>query len=280
MPSSGSIAWLLGDSGEVLAVDTSGALVDVGGAIRARAISAGSDGALWLLPAEIGAGDVIVRRQNGHLESLAVPAPAQKIAGGPDGTLWMLSVAGEVFSVRGGEVRTRHSPPGIAFATEISVGLDGMVWIVSTATRFGGRIVRRLSDLPDRWYELPAPASATRISIGNDGMAWTLNAKGEVWRLHPRGGGNFAECQVDVACTNCAFSPPGAFAREISAGADGTVWVLASRTPDDLPGLFWLADPKARRFAAVQTQVHPIAVAAGVGPLSRVQQGRATAAAS
>jgi streptogramin lyase len=215
--------------------------------VRAREISWGADGALWVLP---GADRVVLRRSaSGPFDTVRVPVAVSRIAGGPDGTLWMLGAGGEVLALAPDGASRRHSPG--SFATEISVGADGSVWVVSTVARSGGRVVRRLEG--DEWFDLPAPAAATKVAGAPDGMAWTANSKGDVWRLHPLGGGNLAECQVDTGCAECRFSRPAQVVREISVGPEGSVWVLAVPAAGEAPALMWLADPLRREYRAVPT---------------------------
>jgi streptogramin lyase len=264
-PSSLAAAWI---------VDSTGALAFVTGTeahdaprlpdgFRAEEISFGADGTLWAL-ATGGGRQVVLRLRAGSdaLEIVPVAVRLSRIAGAADGTLWMVSARGEVLWLKPGAAVCRRSPAGEEFATEISAGADGSVWIVSTLTRAGGRIVRRRDAEDGFWRDLPAPAAATRVAVAPDGMAWTVNAMGAVWRLHPEGGGNLAECQVDTACSECRFSPPADSVREISVGPDGSVWVLALR--GSKPTLMLLIDPLARRYVIVPTRLAVVRVAGAV----------------
>ena len=267
-PSDSAIAWIVAKEGRVFAVDQAGHYQQAALPARWRAleISAGPDGSVWIL-VSTGSGEapMIVRLPSGgEPEIVAVSIPAVKIAVGVDGTLWSINVGGEICSLRPDGIVRRHSPPGQPFAVEISAGVDGSIWIVSTVRRYGGRIVKRLCGMPDDWLELPAPAAATKIGAAPDGMAWTVNAQGAIWRLHPSGGGNLAECQVDTACSECRFSAPVAVMREISVGPDGTVWVLGSGSSSAQATLMWLCDPLRRLYRTVGSSLQPIRVAAAV----------------
>jgi streptogramin lyase len=266
-PSSLAAAWIVDGTGALAFVTRTGAhdaprLPD---GFRAEEISFGADRTLWVL-ATGGGRQVVFRRRPGSdsLEIVPVAVPLSRIAGAPDGTLWMVSARGEVLLLEPGAAECRRSPAGEEFATEISAGADGSVWIVSTVTRAGGRIVRRRDGADGFWRDLPAPAAATRVAVAPDGMAWTVNARGVVWRLHPEGGGNLAECQVDTACSECRFSAAADSVREISVGPDGSVWVLAVR--DSNPTLMLLTDPLARRYVIVPTPQGGVRVA---GALAR-----------
>jgi streptogramin lyase len=264
-PSNAGMAWIADATGRLLGVDQSGRQRQrsLPAGLRAREISVGPDGTLWLLAAGAEARPMLARQVRGEFDAVPTSLPAVRIAAGTDGTLWTVTDHGEVWSLRPDGSERRHSPAGEHFAAEISTGLDGSVWIISTATRYGGRIIRRLAAASDTWFELPAPAAATKVAVAPDGMAWTVNAKGAVWRLHPQGGGNLAECQVDTACSECRFSAPADLVRDVSVGPDGTVWVLASSGPTGPVTLRWLADPLRRQYRVVPTPLRPVRVAAG-----------------
>jgi streptogramin lyase len=255
-------AWILDDRGDLIRIDSAEAYsYSVPAATGCQEISVGADGTVWLLPS--GPGSVLRGSIAGGFEIVPVPAPMRKIAGGPDGTLWAVTTEGEVLSLDADGATCHHSPRGVDFAAEISVGMAGDVWIVSSTPRYGGRIVRRLLGRPDTWFDLPAPASATKLAVSPDGMAWTVNAIGAVWRLHPEGGGSLAECQVDTACAKCRFSVSDARVREISVGPDGTVWALAAADGAET-ALMWLESPAERRYRVVPTPRPAARVAAGV----------------
>lgn len=277
LPSGTGAVWVTDAAGRLSLAGATGTHrpVPLPAGLLAAEVSAGADGAVWLLAtgargAGAGpAGRTLLRGDAaglrgdaaGRFEPVRLPLAAARIAAGPDGTLWIVSAGGEVFArAPDGSVR-RRSPAGAPFAAEIAAGPDGSVWVVSTTPRHGGRVVRRLAAGAASWFDLPAPASATKLSVGTDGMAWTVNAQGVVWRLHPAGGGSLAECQVDTACTECRFSAPSDVVHDVSVGAEGTVWVLAGRR-GDAPALGWLTDPRARRYQPVPVPGRPVRIAA------------------
>ena len=264
-PSAESKAWIIDASGRLYMVNQEGDYEcwSLPPGLHAKELSSQADGTLWLLAVSREGSIVLLRqRSNGPYDPIVVAEAFDRIAASDDGTVWAITTAGEVLSLRPGEPTRWHSPRGAVFATEISTGPDRSVWVVSNMTRYGGRVVRRRDPLTARWIDLPAPAAATKITIASDGMAWTVNAKGAVWRLHPSGGGNLAECQVDTACTECRFSRPTDFVREISVSRAGTVWVLAASDSTDALTLRWLVDPLARRYQAVRLPFRPVRVAA------------------
>lgn len=267
-PSDSAIAWIIAKEGGVFTVDQSGQYEQAALPARWRAleISAGPDDSVWILVSTgSGRAPMIVRlASGGEPEIVAASIPAVKIAVGVDGTLWNINVLGEICSLRPDGTVRRHSPRGQPYGMEISAGADGSIWIVSTVRRYGGRVVKRLRDMPDDWFELPAPAAATKIGAAPDGMAWTVNAQGAVWRLHPSGGGNLAECQVDTACSECRFSAPVGVMREISVAPDGTIWVVGSGSGSGEAALMWLSDPLRRTYRTVGSPLRPVRVAAAM----------------
>lgn len=269
-PSGQGVAWIVEADGGLSIVDGSGGRTPIpvpdGG--RAVDVSFGTDGTVWLLTTGTG-GDALVFRGDpgGAFEAVPVRSSLRRIAGGPDGTVWGVDADHQVLSWAPDGTEHRHSPAGTPFADEISAGADGSVWVVSTTPRFGGRIVRRLAANATDWFDIPAPASAVRLSVGLDGTAWTVNAQGALWRLHPTGGGSFAECQVDTACQLCRFSAPADLVHEVSAGPDGTVWTLiTSAGTVENPVLAWLTDPVDRRYRRLDLPVAPRRIAAAPEP--------------
>jgi hypothetical protein len=146
-----------------------------------------------------------------------------RLAAIPSGGVWVVSEAGEAWRFDSNGSGVRVLPSGAV--EEISVGADGQVWVVSREHRFGGRVVRRFLQTESAWYSLPPPASAVKIAGAPDGMAWTVNSKGDVWMLHPLGGGNFPYCEVDTACERCRFSSVENPVDDIAVGPDGCVWI-------------------------------------------------------
>jgi hypothetical protein len=267
-PSNSSMVWVIDEVGHVFAVDGRGGWEQMAlpASLCALDVSAGPGGNVWFLVAdEAGSRPTLLRRgPSGKTDIMALAAPTRKITVSPSGVPWIITASGEVWSLTPEGAGRRHSPPGQDFAAEVSAGLDGSVWIISATRRYGGHIVKRLPWLSDQWFELPAPAAASKLAIAPDGMAWTINAHGAVWRLHPLGGGNLAECQVNTGCSLCRFSTPFRRMSEISVGPDGTVWTIG---PDQAPGettLKWLANPLGREYRTIPTPFRPARLAAGL----------------
>ncbi len=239
--------------------------------LHVEELSVGADGVVWMLTQS---DDTAVSqrlrrlRPRGPVTPLDTSLEVRKLAGGPDGVLWVINGAGEVWSLRRDLRQARHSPPGVAFAEEISVGADGTVWIISADVRFGGRVVKRLARAPNEWFALPAPASATKIAGAPDGMSWTVNSRGEVWRLHPEGGGNLAECQVNTGCHECHFALSSTIVSDVSVGPDGTVWAIGSVPGEAGAKVMWLADPWNREYKIARMEITPHRVCGGARSLA------------
>jgi streptogramin lyase len=166
--------------------------------------------------------------------------------------LWGIDDALEVWSFRFGAQPDEWIREGEKnFAEEISVGGDGRVWVVSTEERYAGRVVRWRARGDQAWTSLPAPSSAVKLAAAPDGVAWTINSMGAIWRLHPLGSGNFAECQVDTDCDRCIFGGRRDFAKDIAVDGNGSVWALSLDSVQGGYQLLRLTDKSSKRFERV-----------------------------
>ncbi len=187
-------------------------------------------------------------KQATNWDHIEVPVLLRRIACGPDGRIWVIDEAGgvQVLHPEDGILELRSEPN--KFADEISVGGDGRVWVISTEVRYAGRVVKWLIESNREWTSLPAPSAATKLAAAPDGVAWTINSQGAIWRLHPLGSGNFAECQVDTDCERCQFGTRRDFAKDIAVDASGTVWALGVQYTNGGYQLMHLADHLSKRF--------------------------------
>ncbi len=276
-PSEQPLAWVLDEDGLVWRIKgDEGAQVWASSRDQQVAeLSCGADGALWIvLKDDCSTVHKLTEiktvfslagfraNRGGAAVRFDVSTGVQKVAAGPGGAIWLITMNGEVWSRHPDGSRRCHSKPD--FADEISVGVDGSVWIVSTESRFGGAVVKRLERGAREWFPLPAPAAATKIAVAPDGMAWSINTRGEIWRLHPAGGGNLAECQVSTECRECLFNAHSLVASEIAVTSDGTVWTIGSLSGKERPQVMWLADPHRRRYEIVPTTTPPRRICASV----------------
>lgn len=130
--------------------------------------------------------------------------------------IWSLTAAGKLRSL---------SPAGTGEATEenirdLSISGDGTIWAVTytpLATEQeagGGAAVKYKKKGGKKWKPFNV-GGAVKIDGGPSGTkAFMVNNKGEVWQL------DVGKAPKQLAGEN--------FAREISAGADGTVWVVSN----------------------------------------------------
>ncbi len=110
-------------------------------------------------------------------------------------------------------------------ATDIGIGSDGSMWIVGrTASNQGGYQVERWVPGTKDWtrYE---DVGAQRITVDRSGNAWIVDSQSrvQIWN----------GIRWDIL---------GGIAADISAGANGTVWIIG-RNPDGTSGLFkWIPE--------------------------------------
>lgn len=189
------IAWVLSDRGEVWRVrpGIDAVLAAVPGS--ASQITAGADGAVWVLTLESqpgGTGNVIRRLDAATGGWLAIPfeadAAAARLAGAPDGMLWVIDEKGAVWVVGAQSSAVRLT--GQSMAADITVGADGMVWIVGTAAQPGGdgNVIEWYDRAAGEWNPLPSPAAAVRVAANRDlSPPLPLPATSEDWELLPTG---------------------------------------------------------------------------------------------
>ena len=209
----------------------------------AREISIGPDGTAWVISSTVSTtipGNYVIQWYNADPKVNAwVPLPdtvaGVKIAGAKDKTAVVVTANGEVIAVTA-STPTSLSPVGAA--QQVSVGLDGTVWVVTPKSQpaGGGNIVQWLPGITSRtWTTVPAPAAACEITGAGANTAWTINSTGDIRALLTTGLGEHAPALP-------AFEQ-GLPAMEISYGADGTMWViLAAADYEKLGGpILWLA---------------------------------------
>jgi hypothetical protein len=136
-----------------------------------------------------------------------------------------IAVRGEIF-VHTSFTRTKvaNTPPHV---WQIREGHSGVLWALAGKSRFGGYPVYRHAPDERTWKLLPPPASGLQIAPAPDSTAWCVNSRGELWRIHPSGAGNFAECSQNVHCSNCRYSPQSVHILNASDDGAGTLWFIA-----------------------------------------------------
>jgi hypothetical protein len=165
---------------------------------------------------------------------------------------WTVNSFGEVWTLYqqgGGKLM---SPAGQDFAQDIVYGAGILVWIISTEDQKGGALIKGSEPPFDgTWFTIPAPAAASRIDTAPNGDLWTVNDMGEVWVIHPQGGGYLA-------------SPPGLdFALDIGCGDDGSVWITSMDVYPDYGNMLKRYDPSSKTWNALPAPASAIKVAVG-----------------
>jgi hypothetical protein len=185
----------------------------------------GSDGNLWWAAA-----DTISRLDLKSMVITPFPLPAgvssapyQQLSPGPDGALWFTGgdhLLGRVGM--NGMISTVAVPPTVTLPAGITVGHDGVIWVLAddTATRLDltGRVLGSAPlDSAPGWSGPSSPA------VGRDGNAWVTGNQ-RLMRITPSG--QISEFNRDVDFNKYLL---GAV-----SGADGSVWFS-----DLVDGMAW-----------------------------------------
>ncbi len=159
------------------------------------------------------------------------------LSAGQDGRLWLVNAKGEIH-LRKGERWERF--PGQA--RQVTSGPDGTIWSVSTKPAKRGYTLMRW--LHGQWRPLGDDVAAVQIAAAPDGSLWTVTEAYAIWRY-----------------ANDKWANVQGLAREVTAGRDGTVWIL---TADPAPGGYQLyAAPPGGRWRRVQPLMAGVHIAAG-----------------
>jgi subtilase family serine protease len=97
--------------------------------------------------------------------------------------------------------------PLAGFASDISVGASGQVWVIGTGPRSGGYGIYRWTG--SGWAAVPG--GAVTIAVDPQGDPWVLNSNHQIYHWNGHG---------------FAVYPGSAY--DISVGADGQVWVIGT----------------------------------------------------
>ena len=121
-------------------------------------------------------------------------------------------------------------------ATEIAAGADGSMWMIGTGNPSRGFGIHQWRS--NNWSKIN-DNGAERIAVDRKGNVWTINSRNEIYQKRGSGWNRM----------------PGA-ARDIAAGADGSVWIIGTDVRGDGFGIYrwndrdWSrVDGAARRIA-------------------------------
>lgn len=162
--------------------------------------------------------------------------PLPSITAGQDGRLWLVNAAGAIYGRSDG---TWQQMPGTA--RQVTSGPDGAVWAVSDRPAKGGYLLMRWSGT--QWEPIGHDAAAVQITAAPDGSLWAVTDAYAIYR--------FAEGR---------WANVIGLAREIVAGADGTVWIL---TTDPGPGGYELHAARGTRWRRIEPLAAGVHIAAG-----------------
>jgi hypothetical protein len=165
---------------------------------------------------------------------------------------WTVNSFGEVWTIYpqgGGQLM---SPAGQEFAQDIVYGAGTLVYIISTEEQTGGALIKGSEPPFDgTWFTIPAPAAATRIDTAPNGDLVTVNDLGEVWVVHPQGGGYL-------------LSPAGQdFALDVGCGPDGTVWIASMDVYPDYGNVLKKYNPTKKTWEPLAAPASAIKVEVG-----------------
>lgn len=226
-----------------------GVVVSGNGAVWLTTVSGLGKLAIWVLPCGSNEWECCRRLQREACIAGAIPSGVWIACGHK---IWRIS-----------ETAINDCTVDIPFAARhISQGADGTLWALGGAIQFGGYPVRRFDEQSSTWYLLPQPAAAVRIAGAPDGTAWTVNSRGDVWRLHPLGAGNFADCHLIPDCRKCCFTSRTSVVRDLTVAHDGTIWCLEAVTTEDINRVCYIGNGSAHRAVPLRPELRAISMAA------------------
>ena len=157
-------------------------------------IGVGPEGTTWV----IGAGQSIHRWNRTTWQRM--PGLGVRIDVDPQGDAWVVNQAGNIFRWNG-----RDWGAIAGAATDIGIGAGGRIWAIGRTAATGGYNILRWTGTS--WQNMPG--AAVRIDADPAGNAWVVNSAGNVFLWN------------SIGWTEL----PGR-GRDISVGADGSVWLL------------------------------------------------------
>ena len=163
--------WIINNLNQIFRrVD--GRWVDVPG--RARDIGIGANGAVWIIGEGAVGGGYSIHNWNGTSWTMVVGG-GTRISVGPNGQPFIVNAAGNIFE-RNGDDGSWKPYPGIA--RDISVGANGVVWVIGTGFRGGSYSIHKWN--VDTWEE--ADGGGTQIAVDPAGMPYITNHLFEIYK--------------------------------------------------------------------------------------------------
>lgn len=179
---------------------------------NARDIAAGTSNNVWIVDdgSQPAGGRLRMNTGRSNWDVVLDNIRCVTMAVADDGYIWTVNGFGHVHRVSpSGDLELKGGS-----ARDISIGINGQVWIVDDATipesdSRGGMIRRNTGG--STWDHILTNVRAMKVAITPEGTVWYLDGNGDVFTLHPTG--------EDLAHR-------GGTARDIDIGPNGDVWIV------------------------------------------------------
>ncbi len=204
-------------------------------------IGVAADGTVWIVGTDVRSGGFGVYRWAGRdWESHDIGAVSVEVA--PRGAAWLITDSGTLLEPSDSSWKECETPDPVR---DVSIGLDGSVWIVTAPDNGPGQILCRIDgawveghdspapysyphDIPwvpadDDTYDLPhkgvSPVKPMAIAVMVNGLPWVVDEDGSIYR---RVTGGWQKMPEEPA-------------NDITIAPDGNVWIIGR---DKRPGGF------------------------------------------
>ena len=207
---------------------------------KATDIAAGADGSMWITGTDRMEGGYGIYKWDGR-DWRQTDGAGERIMVDRSGNPWVINSDGEIYQRRN---NVWSLMPGSA--SDISAGADGSIWIIGSDRdnrNYGGNGVYQLRGR--NWTQVEN-IDANRIAVDRSGNVWAINPDGAIYQKR----------------RNSWNKMPGE-AREITAGADGSVWIIGMDRQAEGYGIYkwngsdWSKSDGAGRKIAVDRSGKP-----------------------